>query len=224
MLSTSNSKLGKIANWSIPAIKTCPGKSKFCASLCYADKGFYKMNNVQASHAKNYALSLGDTFEKDMIAYITKKKCPVVRIHVAGDFYSAEYTQKWVNIVKACPKTAFYAYTRSWRVANIVSALTALADLPNMQLWLSVDKETGKACDIPKTTQAYLSSGDEDAPTWPVDLVFRAKTITPQKKLGGAIICPYEQGAETDVTCQTCRICFKAPLKQLLQLGKEPVK
>jgi hypothetical protein len=76
-----------------------------------------------------------------MIAHIQQatRKVKVFRIHVSGDFYSAAYTRKWIQIVKALPEVQFYAYTRSWRVETIKPALEELRTLPNMQLFASMD-------------------------------------------------------------------------------------
>ena len=56
-----------------------------------------------------------------------------------GDFYSAPYTRKWIQIVQALPDVQFYTNTRSWRVETIRPALEELRALPNMQLFASMD-------------------------------------------------------------------------------------
>lgn len=210
MLSKGNTKLGKMLNWSIPAIKTCPGRSKLCESLCYAASGFYKMANVQKSQADNLKKTRKASFVKDMIKEITKHKSgEVIRLHCAGDLYSAEYADKWLEIVKACPDKVFYLYTRSWREEDILPKILELAELPNIQVWYSVDKETGAAPKHARIKQAYLAVDDDDVPAFTVDLVFREKTTTLKKKIGGAQVCPYEIGMDLSITCQKCRICFK---------------
>jgi hypothetical protein len=213
MLSKSNAKLGHIRNWSIPAIKTCPGRSKICESLCYAAGGFFRMANVKKTYAKNLRSSKGKTWADRLIKEL--KKTPgheVIRIHVSGDFYDKEYIGKWIKIVKSCPEKTFYAYTRSWRVKALLPLLLKLAALPNIQMWWSVDQETGPGPVHGKIKQAYLSIDDQDVPQFAVDLVFREKTDTIAKKVGGAIVCPYEQGRDLGITCQTCKLCFKQAL------------
>lgn len=210
MLTRGNSKLGKIYNWSIPAIKTCPGRSKLCEALCYAAEGFFLMPSVKNVYAKNWRTARTKSFADRMIAEIHKKKCDIVRIHVAGDFFDATYIRKWAKIIKACPETRFYAYTRSWRVKRLTKALKELAALENLQLWWSVDKETGRGPNHPRIKQAYLATDDTDVPAFPVDLVFREKVETVMKKVDGVQVCPYETGLKIEkITCQTCKICFK---------------
>ena len=39
----------------------------------------------------------------------------IIRIHVAGDFFSADYMQAWYNVAAMNPNVLFYAYTKSIR-------------------------------------------------------------------------------------------------------------
>jgi len=41
------------------------------------------------------------------------KNAGIVRIHVAGDFFSPEYMFAWINVAMLNPDTLFYAYTKS---------------------------------------------------------------------------------------------------------------
>lgn len=128
MLLTSNSKLkkDKIWNFDLPAYKsstgliTCPNAST-CIANCYARQGTYQFSNVKAKHEANLQATLKDSFVADMIAEITKlgKKVRAIRIHSAGDFYSREYADKWLEIINALPTVQFYAYTKSWDWFNL---------------------------------------------------------------------------------------------------------
>jgi hypothetical protein len=53
-----------------------------------------------------------------MVAEIIGKKVEVVRIHSAGDFYSREYLEKWIQIAMSLPKVKFYAYTKMVRLTK----------------------------------------------------------------------------------------------------------
>jgi hypothetical protein len=212
MLSTGNTKLGKMHNWSIPAIHTCPGRSALCEALCYAAQGFYKMNNVIDALQSNLELCRQPGWADSMIKEIQKKKCTVVRIHVAGDFFNTGYLSDWIKICEACPNTTFYAYSRSWRVEALRPLLVKLGELSNVQLWWSVDKETGQAPKHSKIKQAYLSTDDDDKPTFDVDLIFREKQETVLRKVNDVQVCPYEIGVATKVTCQSCKICYREAL------------
>jgi hypothetical protein len=69
-----------------------------------------------------------------MIDHVRKAtwKVKTFRLHVSGDFYSATYTRKWLDIIKVFPGVQFYAYTRSFRVETIRPALEELRALQNM--------------------------------------------------------------------------------------------
>jgi len=43
------------------------------------------------------------------------KNAGIVRIHVAGDFFNADYMQAWYNVAAMNPTVLFYAYTKSIR-------------------------------------------------------------------------------------------------------------
>ena len=184
-VSPGNTKLGKMPNFSISAGSTCPGKSEFCQG-CYAQKGFFQMPRLKSSYAQNLEATQGDTFVDAMIGHIQQatRKVKVFRIHVSGDFYSATYIRKWIQIVKALPEVRFYAYTRSWRVKTIKPALEELRALPNMQLFASMDITI-----------------IEPAPEG-----WRVATIEPDPRYRG-MKCLEQVGKMPD--CQACGYCFR---------------
>lgn len=218
LLAAGNSKLGKaIFSFSIPAITTCPGKSGRCSRFCYAARGHFVFPANQSRQQSNLAMTQSPDFIRRMKRDLRKTGASVVRIHVAGDFYDADYIEKWRIIAKLSPRVTFFAYTRSWRVDALVAPLTSLAAVPNMRLWLSEDRETGPAIAMVNARRASLVIDDLDAllvsPS--ADLVFRdqkrATTETRVKQILGVRVCPHEQGADMRdrVTCASCRICFK---------------
>jgi hypothetical protein len=204
LLTPGNSKLGKsIGAWSIPAITTCPGRSSLCERLCYAER-YVKQYKI------DYAPKLEASKRVDFVSAMVKeaREYSRVRVHVSGDFYSAEYVRAWIAIAKRSPRTLFFCYTRSWRIDSIRKALEELKALPNFVLNYSCDKETG----VPDAEwTAYMSVDDSDTPAVPVDMVFRVKRNTKQVKMGGVKVCPPEIGAGfgKGVTCGACRLCFK---------------
>lgn len=139
----------------------------------------------------------------------------VVRWHHSGDFYSAEYAEKFLQILRAEPRTTFLVYTRSWNVKDqpeMLKILQQCALEKNCRLWLSADNETGSP---PRWKGiagiAFMAISPADIPTFPVDLVFfvnKPKTVT--RFHGAALVCPNEQGAKNskEFTCSTCRYCF----------------
>ena len=144
-LLTQNGKMRKssldgltVVNWTIPAfqsvtgLKTCPNAG-LCAAGCYARSGTYRFGNVVSAHEAKLALTQTETFVSEMIAEINSwlKKRSVknlkVRIHDAGDFYSLEYFQKWIAIMRHFEtekRVSFYAYSKQ------VEMIKAFGPLP----------------------------------------------------------------------------------------------
>lgn len=148
MLKNGNSKLGKgIKTFSIPAGATCPGASDLCASACYAKKGAFSWGNVKESVLSAYFRSQSPRFADNMIAEMGRKAKPsVVRIHVAGDLYSFEYAQKWLRIMqegraKNGELFSYFLFTRSWIFPEMVPVLKQMADMPNVEVFASLDDE-----------------------------------------------------------------------------------
>lgn len=110
--------------WNLPAVKTCPFRTAMCEKSCYARKAERVYPQVLPSRERNYIDSLEDDFTENMIYTLenelkSKKytgKKVVFRIHESGDFYSLEYTRKWVEIARHFldnPQIVFLAYTKS---------------------------------------------------------------------------------------------------------------
>ena len=132
-LLTQNGKMRKssqngitVVNWTIPAfmsqtgIKTCPNAG-LCAVGCYARSGTYQFGASKAAHERKLELTQSETFVSEMVAeinrWLSKKSTQhlKVRIHDAGDFYSVDYLNKWLEIMqvfKNDTRVSFYAYTK----------------------------------------------------------------------------------------------------------------
>ena len=146
LLKKGNSKTGKAVytysqlagsrEWSTKygTIKgTCAGD---CAH-CYACTGFYCMPSVRDALALHTIISRsarGLAFKKAaIIAQIHADDIKLVRIHAAGDFDSLADVWTWRDIVKACPDTLFWTYTkRTW------DRIAALGDLNNINIVPSI--------------------------------------------------------------------------------------
>jgi hypothetical protein len=125
-------------------------------------------------------------------------------------------------VTRACPTTAFFGYTRSWGSEATLAALVEFARLPNVQLWFSEDRGTGRSPAVPGVRRAYLlGAGEPEASVPPdADLVFRVPLPRrpgspnvyprPAKRANGVLICPMEQDITRQVamSCSRCRICF----------------
>ena len=206
LLYPGNEKLGKkVWSWSLPngTCKFCPGMSEVCKRVCYVSR---YTRRYHIDYAPNYEA----TRVSDFIGLMAKEcvERGLIRIHVSGDFYCPDYVHKWIRIVKSCPGTTFYAYSRSWRVPRIKEALLELKSLPNMRLLWSCDKDTGMA---PDGECVWLAEDDSDDPPAPVKIVFRNKRSSFKYKQGGSWVCPHENGTPgpSQVTCGKCQLCIK---------------
>ena len=178
--SKGNSKVGPMAVFNIPAITSCPGRTPWCSTHCYAAKVERRWSAPREMYAANLrALSEGAPLPT------LPRGTTIVRIHANGDFYSAEYAQQWAAYVANNPGVTFYAYTRSWRIAAILPALEALRALPNMTLFASMDESTTDA--PPSGWRVAYIAGDEKA---------------------SGPLCMEQTGKQPN--CVACGYCFKA--------------
>jgi hypothetical protein len=190
LLSIGNTKLGGVLNFSIPAQITCPGASQWCFIHCYCKKGAILWKPAKNLHGLNFTKSQGSEFVQDMLGELDKKKCNLVRIHVAGDFYSPEYIQKWIKIVGKSDKK-FFATTKSWRIPRLKEPLELLRTLPNISLKASTDSTT------------------EPAPNdW--DEIGIGKTYSSKVSRH----CTYQQDK---TTCSDCRLCWDKGMNVVLK-------
>ena len=219
-----NARLGPaIHTFNLPAEPDiCLGSSPACAAACYAKEFLFRIQ--RGRHRRNYERSLDERFPGAVIAEIRRGLVRTVRVHTSGDFYAPAYVRKWAAVVRACPGTAFFAYTRSWRQVEVLAELIVLARLPNVSLWFSEDRDTGRSPAVPRVRRAYLLTDGEAEAAAPADadLVFRVPLprlpgrpnayARPAKRANGVLICPKEQGIarRVELTCSSCRICFTA--------------
>jgi hypothetical protein len=214
MLQRGTTKLGRtIWHFSIPPVDTCPGKSELCERICYARRGWFGVSSSRRVLEANYLESQRADFPSLMLGAIWTQRPKLIRIHCAGDFYSARYVRKWCRIVQELPDVRFYYYTRSWRVATIAEAMRELEGFRNVAPWWSVDQETG----VPprrgvssRVRFAYVSITDDDIAPRPVDLYFRDYNLRRHvtKKVSGELVCPQENGI-TSVNCLQCQVCLR---------------
>jgi hypothetical protein len=108
-----NTKLGSAIHiWSLPAIVTCPGSTELCRHWCYATSGRFRLESVKERLEWCYEQSLREDWVSRMVRELRRKGAIVVRVHVAGDFYSRAYAEKWLEVMHACPKVRYYWYSR----------------------------------------------------------------------------------------------------------------
>lgn len=210
LLQQGNSKLGSAIHvWSIPAVDTCPGSTAICRSVCYATRHRFRFDSVKRRLAWNLKQSRRSDFVERMIAEIRSRGALVLRLHVAGDFYDAEYIRKWSAIVKRSPRARFFGYTRSWLAGPMSVALEELARCSAIRLWYSVDDESGIPTNLPPGVRlAYLQTHPDRLPR-SVDLIFRTHALRRLPEL--PIVCDHEtvSGRRLGVTCGSCGKCFR---------------
>jgi hypothetical protein len=211
MLTKGNDHLGPdIYTFSIPAFSTCPGATFACLLVCYALKFLFYVGQNLAKHMRNWERSLEvETFIADMILEIRFKRVKQLRIHVAGDFYSAAYILAWVAIARACPRVEFLFYSRSWRREELRPALIELASLPNVFAWWSEDRDTGPMDMIVGRRNFLCVEEADEALVPPGVLVFREVRKRLRKWINGSWVCAKEQGPDPVLTCTECQFCFK---------------
>jgi hypothetical protein len=184
----------------------------------------FMMSNVKNRMQQNDWMRQQPSFVPRVVAQVRKQSVAYLRIHASGDFDSAEYITKWQEIATRCRKTTFWAYTRSWteqaaEVAgeDLITPLLKLAELPNLQLWFSCDRDTGCPPQKEGVRRAYMAMTDEDKPSYRTDLVFRVKRTHKQVQLGETLVCPAErlpaaktkEEAAKRATCAQCKLCFE---------------
>lgn len=171
------------------------------------------MGTVKAKLLKN----LRATKSKDFVANINRElretRPRVVRYHASGDFYSVEYAEKVMRIIRANPDTIFYMYTRSWRDQEIAYVLKKMCRLKNCVMWLSTDVDSPKAPSWSGIAgKAFLARNVHDQPSSSDDLAFiDTKPDGPVKFMNGVLVCPYEQNVKrkVNITCSTCGFCLE---------------
>jgi Gene product 88 len=127
-----NAKLaGEIYTFSLPAGHACPGALRCMAKAdrqtgklqdgpsqtfrCFAAGDEARYPNLRKLRWHNFDLLKGRTRE-GMAALILDSlpaDAKLVRLHVAGDFFSDTYFLAWMDVAKAKPEILFYTYTKS---------------------------------------------------------------------------------------------------------------
>lgn len=125
-----NSKLKGIPAWNLLPGYTCsPAACAHCMQEgCYAIKnacchGYeIEKNNCLRAWVENtvYAMNHLYKLEKELDAFLTKKRPKLFRIHSSGDFFSVEYARMWRRLAKKHPETRFLAFTKQFDIIRHV--------------------------------------------------------------------------------------------------------
>ena len=142
-ISNENSKIGKIPNFSLPPIKSCPN-CKYCFQkdkklTCYALKAYQQYTVVRVAWDDNYTMATHKPkqLRSDIVKYLSKTRKKFFRLHVSGDFFSQSYLDMWIDICQSFPGIRFLAFTKAFGLdySNIPANLKIIYSLmPGMPM------------------------------------------------------------------------------------------
>lgn len=177
---------------------TCPGATPECQKVCYARRPVKEGGIVADMWARN---------NFDDVPPIPEE-CRLLRIHVSGDFDTIAYITNWYYRLKDRPDVHTWAYTRSWRVPELVPYLAELKSLPNVQLFASMDSSHD---DVPPAgwRRAWLDgdprAGEPQQVRAHMDDPIAHNLTTFDG--GRTYVCPEE--TKRVPNCQECKYCFE---------------
>lgn len=201
-LENGNSKIGKgnafynkVFVWNLPPVISCPSASTWCTKHCYNADSRNDVFPIDKWNGNFYLVKNDINFVKKRIIEATEQACEptAFRIHSSGDFFSIEYIRMWKDIIEACPKVSFWAYTRSWKEKDLLEELENLNKLKNIQLFASWDHTM-----------------PEPPSTWRKSIVYK---LDDTKKYDG-LVCPEQSGKSPD--CISCKFCIKKGKENVL--------
>jgi hypothetical protein len=130
LLVDGNTKLHKVALFDLPADITCVN-NRLCRNTCYALKQ-QQYRHLYSIRMKRLEESRKSTFCDRIIQELQGR--PICRPHSSGDFYLQAYVDKWTTIMRECPNTLFFAYTKTKGIFNF----SDMESLPNVNIISSI--------------------------------------------------------------------------------------
>jgi hypothetical protein len=145
-----------------------------------------------------------------MAKEITRKGVLVCRIHSSGDFMNRAYAEKWLSIIRACPRVTFYGYTRSHAIPEIAEVLELMSNEINARIWYSLDADMERPEQVPPNVRLCYLQVSEDQQPENVDLVFRVPKLR-KLELPMLPVCVNEtpEGRSKEIVCGSCKKCFE---------------
>ena len=186
------SKLGRhVMNVSLVMGRDCGPAAKHCIDDCYAFKAW-----IWPSVKKSWTGS-SELLRSDPDAYfaaiegaVSRVRPLMFRIHVSGDFISADHLRRWAELCGNNPQTQFLAFTKSFD------------HLPNTPAGLPTNLE------IVLSMWPSMVDSPEDIP----DRLLGGYAIAFAGERAEYIDTRYEMAAMTSVdcpgACDTCGICW----------------
>lgn len=164
---------------------TCPG-AKECLEYCYSLR-------IRATTPLVWRVYKENTLNGPSLPSLPDE-ADLVRIHVTGDFDTIPYIESWIKLIKEHPDAAFWSYTRSWRVPELLPALERLRAYRNVQLFASMDR-TSEDLPPPSWRRAYVAAPG---------LIL--KNLNPIVRGRRAYVCPEEINRKA--SCEECGYCW----------------
>lgn len=176
----------RVFSTSLPAIHTCPGRSTYCESTCYATPipghaGYFRKDREM--HERWAAIEDDINSVVDSVQELPQDAW--IRIHASGDFFAPWYVWQWFVALALRPDVRAWVYTRSWALPEFIDELERLRRLPNVQVFASVDP-TMTATPPAGWRRAFVVEHGEDPPP-------------------SALLCPQQTKAMSD--CVDCGFC-----------------
>lgn len=116
-ISNGNTKMGLIPSWSLPPVKYCYD-SAICWKRCYARRVMCRHRNTRNAWTENGRLldrNIAVVFDS-INSWLRINEPRFFRIHVAGDFYSTEYIEHWLETVRCTPSTRFFTFSKAFEL------------------------------------------------------------------------------------------------------------
>ena len=104
---------GEISKAGNPRVKLKDGK--YTEFRCFSASQEALLPNVYSKRKRNYD-ALRGMGVNEMIHHLNNDlptDAGIIRIHVAGDFFNADYMRAWYNVASMNPSILFYGYTKS---------------------------------------------------------------------------------------------------------------
>jgi len=197
--SKQNSKLGKITNFSFSPVKTCVQDCNYC----YAKKSFRQYKNVRNCWNNNSNYILKHNFFPDIPTNkINKNK--IVRFLVAGDFQKVIVLNSFIDFCKRYNDFKFFGFTKTWIKSNYLESLHELNNLHNVNLFLSVDKQT--KYNFPKGFNIAITSLESQI------------NYSNYKKHFKDMIFKTCKHATDKINCDTCLLCVNHKINMLFPI------
>lgn len=193
-------------SFSLPAVMTCPGRSKDKDSVCntcYARGGTYRYKapaDCQAARLvwtrKALKTAAGRVaWTRAMVDAVIKTQYPEFRWHDSGDVFNATYGKMVLMVVRGTPQITHWIPTRSWVRPAILRVLTTINLEGN-----AVVRPSALLMDEPAPCVSGLAAGT---------------TVYTEKPVDGEYACPKTAAGLASCEEAGCRTCFLSPARKV---------